>query len=68
MWFLRNELGGRRDLGAIPVPVDSPYLSDFLRFHLTDIRRFQPDFQLPDPADDLVGAAVDSATACPPAH
>jgi hypothetical protein len=54
VWFLRNELGGRRDLGAIPVPVDSPYLSDFLRFHLADIRRFQPDFELPEPADDLV--------------
>ena len=54
LWFLRNELGGRRDLGAIPVPVDSPYLSDFLRFHLTDIRRFQPDFEVPEASDDLV--------------
>jgi hypothetical protein len=54
LWFLRNELGGRRDLGAIPVPVDSPYLSDFLRFHLADIRRFQPDFEVPEPADDVV--------------
>ena len=47
IWFLRAELGGRRDLGAIEVPVDSPYLEDFLRFHLADIRRFQPDFELP---------------------
>lgn len=54
VWFLRAELGGRRDLGAVEVPVDSPFLEDFLRFHLADIRRFQPDFEPPAPADDLV--------------
>ena len=48
LWFLRNELGGRRDLGAIPVPVDSPYLSDFLRAHRPATRRSPPDCVVPD--------------------
>ncbi len=46
-WFLRTELGGHRDLGASPIAVDAPFLADFLRFHLDDIRRFQPDFEPP---------------------
>jgi hypothetical protein len=45
IWFLRAELGGKRDLGALVVPVDSPYLVDFLGYHLDDIHRFQPGFQ-----------------------
>jgi hypothetical protein len=47
VWFLSRELGGggRRgiDLGATVIPGDSPYLQDFVRDHLDDIRRFQPD-------------------------
>ena len=54
IWFLRNELGGRRALGAVVVPVDSPFLVDFLHYHLGDIHRFQPDFESPPPADDVV--------------
>lgn len=54
VWFLRNELGGHRTLGATVVPVDAPFLVDFLQFHLADIRRFQPAFEVPAPADDLV--------------
>lgn len=54
VWFLRNELGGHRALGATVVPVDSPYLVDFLQYHLADIRRFQPEFELPEPAPDVV--------------
>lgn len=46
-WFLTRELGGRRDLGVVVVPADSPFLADFLRHHTPDIRSFQPDF---DPA------------------
>jgi len=49
VWFLRQELGLRRDLGASPIPADSPFLADFIAFHLDDIRRFQPDVGLPDP-------------------
>ena len=44
VWFLTRELGGRRDLGAIVVPNDSPFLVDFLRNHAADIAQFQPSF------------------------
>lgn len=47
LWFLRAELTGKRSLGAVPIAVDSPFLTDFLRYHLDDIHRFQPEF---DPA------------------
>ena len=46
-WFLWRELGGGRDLGAIIVPPDSPFLLDFLHHHEEDIRNFQPEY---DPA------------------
>lgn len=46
LWFLRRELGGKRNLGALVVPVDDPFLVDFLSYHLADIHRFQPDFRL----------------------
>jgi hypothetical protein len=48
VWFLRAELGHRRDLGAVVVPDDSPFLADFVHFHLADIRRFQPTFEMPE--------------------
>jgi hypothetical protein len=48
VWFLRTELGGHRDLGASPIHADEPFLADFLHFHLPDIRRFQPDFAMPE--------------------
>lgn len=48
LWFLRGELGHRRDLGAFAVGADSPFLADFVHFHLDDIRRFQPAFEMPD--------------------
>ena len=44
VWFLSKELGGRRDLGAVVVPPDSPFLLDFLGHHADDIHRFQPDY------------------------
>ena len=47
IWYLRLELGHHRDLGVSPIPPDSPFLGDFLAFHLDDIRRFQPDVELP---------------------
>ena len=52
IWFLRTELGMRRDLGAIVVPIDSPFLADFISFHLDDIHRFQPGFE-PPPRDSF---------------
>lgn len=50
VWFLRTELGLHRDLGASPIAPDAPFLTDFIDFHLADIRKFQPDFSMP--ADD----------------
>jgi hypothetical protein len=47
IWFLRAELGMRRDLGASTIRPDSPFLADFIDFHLDDIHRFQPDFEMP---------------------
>lgn len=44
VWFLSRELGGRRDLGAVVVPTDSPFLLDFLTHHAADIARFQPEY------------------------
>ena len=44
IWFLSRELGGRRDLGAVVVPADSPFLADFLANHARDIRVFQPEY------------------------
>jgi hypothetical protein len=51
VWFLSRELGGRRDLGAVVVPADSPFLLDFLHHHAADIANFQPDFDLADTFD-----------------
>ena len=54
VWFLRAELGGRRHLGASVVAADDPFLVDFLRYHLPDIHRFQPTFELPAAEPDLL--------------
>lgn len=51
VWFLSRELGGRRDLGAVVVPPDSPFLLDFLHHHAGDIAIFQPDFDITAPFD-----------------
>ena len=52
IFFLRREFAGSgRDLGAVVVPRDSPFLVDFLRSHETDIARFQPDVSLDDVGD-----------------
>jgi hypothetical protein len=47
VWFLRAELGMRRDLGASVIRSDTPFLLDFIDHHLEDIRRFQPGFVMP---------------------
>ena len=44
IWFLSQELGGRRDLSAVVVPPDSPFLADFLAHHAGDISQFQPEW------------------------
>jgi hypothetical protein len=48
VWFLRSELGMKRDLGASEVPCDVPFLADFVQHHLADIERFQPGFTMPN--------------------
>jgi hypothetical protein len=58
IWYLRLELGLHRDLGVSPVPIDSPFLADFLAFHLDDIRRFQPDATIPAGDDDVLALLV----------
>ncbi len=56
-WFLRKEFASGTpagvDLGVSPIRADSPFLADFVTFHLVDIHRFQPDFHLPT-GDDIV--------------
>ena len=57
VWFLGKEFasGGPhgRDLGVSHIRPDSPFLADFIAFHLIDIHRFQPDFHVPT-GDDVV--------------
>ncbi len=57
VWFLRREFASGsphgRDLGVSHIRADSPFLADFIAFHLIDIHRFQPDFRLPQ-GDDIV--------------
>lgn len=51
LWFLGKEFRLRRsgmgDLGASRIRIDSPFLRDFVEYHLHDIRHFQPDFTMP---------------------
>jgi hypothetical protein len=53
LWFLSKEFRLRRsgmgDLGASRIRIDSPFLCDFVEYHLDDIQRFQPDFAMPTP-------------------
>jgi hypothetical protein len=51
IWFLSRELGGGRDLGAIVVTGDSPFLDDFLGHHAREITQFQPDYDAADQYD-----------------
>lgn len=48
VWFLRDELGHRRGLGASLIRHDAPFLHDFIDYHLDDILRFQPGFSMPE--------------------
>ncbi len=51
IWFLRREFlvkpSDRHDLGASRIRIDSPFLQDFVEYHLGDIKSFQPEFQMP---------------------
>jgi len=55
IWFLRKEFAGGSehgiDLGVSHIRADSPFLHDFVAFHLDDIHRFQPNFTIPQGGD-----------------
>jgi hypothetical protein len=53
LWNLRREFRPNRDLGAVPIAADAPFLLDFLGSHADDIARFHPGFGKPQP-DDFV--------------
>lgn len=57
VWHLRKEFGvrtsGSADLGASIIRADSPFLRDFVEYHIDDICHFQPDFSMPV-GDDVV--------------
>ncbi|RLE22139.1 MAG: hypothetical protein DRJ50_08120 [Actinobacteria bacterium] len=57
IWFLRKEFAGGSDhgidLGVSHIRADSPFLHDFVAYHLDDIHRFQPNFTIPQ-GDDAV--------------
>lgn len=58
LWFLRRELGGGRDLGAVVVEPDSPFLVDFVAAHRDEIERTQLGFTGLDPRDDTIDTAI----------
>lgn len=45
MWNLRKVLKPTADLDAVPMDVEAPFLSDFLKSHLGDIRQSQPEYE-----------------------
>lgn len=51
VWFLRKEFAPNRDLGAVPIAPDAPFLLDFLRSHAADIHTFHPEFDAPQAGD-----------------
>jgi hypothetical protein len=51
LWNLRREFRPNRDLGAVPIAADAPFLLDFLNSHRDDILRFHPDFNAPADGD-----------------
>ncbi len=48
VWRLRQELSApaASDIAAVPIESHHPFLDDFLRTHLSDIQRSQPEFTL----------------------
>jgi len=51
LWFLRKEFSRHRDLGAVPIATDAPFLTDFLRSHADDITKTHPGFAGVAPGD-----------------
>ncbi len=44
VWFLTKEFSRTRDLGAVPIDAEAPFLKDFLRSHAADITKTHPGF------------------------
>jgi len=57
LWFLGREFSqrgdDRHDLGVSAIRATSPFLLDFVEYHLHDIRSFQPSFTMPS-GDNVV--------------
>ena len=51
IWYLRQEFRPDRDVGAVPIEADAPFLQDFLSSHGEDISRFHPGFSGPHEGD-----------------
>lgn len=47
VWHLWRIFSGGSGFTVSAISPTSPYLNDFLDFHLADMRRFQPDFERP---------------------
>ena len=57
VWRLRAEFATDSpngiDLGASRIRPDSPFLHDFIEYHIDDIHRFQPEFDTPSGDDAM---------------
>lgn len=51
IWYLRQEFRPDRDIGAVPIEAEAPFLQDFLSSHREDIDRFHPGFSGPIDGD-----------------
>lgn len=51
IWYLRQEFRPDRDIGAVPIEAEAPFLQDFLSSHREDIDRFHPGFSGPNEGD-----------------
>jgi len=47
LWYLWKIFSGRAGFTVSAISPTSPYLADFLQFHVDDIHHFQPDFEHP---------------------
>ena len=54
IWFLRRELGPHRNLGAVPINWDAPFLQDFLLAHRDEIKKIWPSFGALGESEDFV--------------
>jgi hypothetical protein len=58
VYFLWKTHRTKEAFAVVEMPANSPYLAEFLRFHATDIRRFQPAFRFDPTATQHVLLAL----------